>query len=483
MTDLNKKITDFVNERFQDSVKKKGIALKRAETLISRGLSDEKVIYSLVTDEISKDKPQKRKLPAEMYDKVNYMCRRHMDRMVHFELDYDFVPDVEALKTVIICFFEAAPVMHSSFVDNHIAPYWRVCDYHIDEVLTVKEVDDLSVAADEFLLRDIDVKSNVQMKIGLFTKNDACKICFLFNHMCMDGGDLKRFLHGLIQNYNGYVQSGEPPVNFYSGTRAYKRVYDDLSREDKSKAKKLFANVSAHDKHSLPFSAKSKDDYKIIARKKIGKDVFETARAVGKSYGATANDVIVAAYIRAFYSVSDCPENERVGVSCAVDLRRYIKDIETTGYTNHTTFMPCIVESKGKDMLETLKAVVKSTGEAKQDKFMGLHGLPLLNMGYSTMVYAQAELVVGAFYTNANLAVSNIGALDTAALSIDGHLPVDATFAGAVKNKPCALMSALSTNGNLSLTVCINGNEKDKELLDNFFDAIEKNIVELAKVQ
>lgn len=34
--------------------------------------------------------------------------------MVHVELRYDFEIDIEALKTVLICFFEKAPVLHSS---------------------------------------------------------------------------------------------------------------------------------------------------------------------------------------------------------------------------------------------------------------------------------------------------------------------------------------------------------------------------------
>ena len=53
-----------------------------------------------------------RRLNAELWDKMHYLFRDFNDRMVHVELRYDFEIDIEALKTVLICFFEKAPVLH-----------------------------------------------------------------------------------------------------------------------------------------------------------------------------------------------------------------------------------------------------------------------------------------------------------------------------------------------------------------------------------
>ena len=56
-----------------------------------------------------------KKLNAELWDKMHYLFRDFNDRMVHVELHYNFEIDIEALKTVLICFLEKAPVLHSSF--------------------------------------------------------------------------------------------------------------------------------------------------------------------------------------------------------------------------------------------------------------------------------------------------------------------------------------------------------------------------------
>lgn len=467
---------DFkIIENFTDSEfgkKEKAAKTARVHELAARGFEDEKIIIDIIKNE----KPIPKKLPAELYDMVNYMCRRKMDRIARFEIEYDFIPDIRILKTVLLCLIEAAPVFHSQFIDNHIKPYWRVSDYRIDDIFSVQKTDNLQQSADEFLLNDIPVKSNVQIKIRLLICGGKSRLCFIFNHMCMDGGGVKSFLNDLFRGYDSYLKNGTVNVFYSDKSRAYERVYDDMSEEDKRAAKKLFAGNTVKDRHSLPFTPADKADKKIFVRKKIGADVFEPARLKAKQYGATANDLICAAYIRAFYDVSGCEETEKIGISCAVDLRRYMKRPENIGYTNHTAFMPCTVDSMGETMADTLKAVVKSTVEAKSDKFVGLHGQPLLNLGFSTMVYAQAEMITGLFYNVANLSVSNVGAITAEAFAMGNHSPTGVWVGGAAKDKPCAALNVLSYAGDLMLTTCIKGNESDRKILSLFFDRIEENL-------
>ena len=47
---------------------------------------------------------------------------------------------------------------------------------------------------------------------------------------------------------------------------------------------------------------------------------------------------------------------------------------------------------------------------------------------------------------------------------------------GAVKYKPYVLLSATSLNGELTLSMCVRGNGKDKNVVEKFFDLMEKNI-------
>ena len=148
------------------------------------------------------------KLKAEMYDKVNFMCRRYMDRIARFRLDYDFVPDEGALKNALTDLYEASPVFHSRFVNNPINPYWVVSDYKIEDSLVFEKTDDIESSAYDFLVQGVDIRDNTQMKIAVFHKDGKCAVCFRWNHMLMDGGGFKQFARDLFRAYDEIIETG-----------------------------------------------------------------------------------------------------------------------------------------------------------------------------------------------------------------------------------------------------------------------------------
>lgn len=58
---------------------------------------------------------------------------------------------------------------------------------------------------------------------------------------------------------------------------------------------------------------------------------------------------------------------------------------------------------------------------------------------------------------------------------------IDGFMTGAVKYKPYVLLSATSLNGELTLSMCVRGNGKDKNVVEKFFDLMEKNIKVIAE--
>ncbi|MCI9641171.1 MAG: hypothetical protein HFJ98_00025 [Eubacterium sp.] len=419
-----------------------------------------------------------RKLNAELWDKMHYLFRDFNDRMVHVELRYDFEINIDALKTVLICFLEKAPVLHSSFTDNRIHPYWTVKDYKIDDVLTVKEVSEaeLDFEINNFLIQYIPPDADVQMKVAVFNHNGKSVLCVVENHMCMDGGDLKYFMKALCQNYNDYIESGISPVDLRTGTRSYESVYEDFSTGEKRLAKNLYKNVNSKDDHGFPFTPNSIRDKSFIAKRKIPASKFDEIRFAGKKHGATINDMLLTAYFYALYELAGFDSREGISISCAVDLRRHLKSSEGQGVTNHTAWMQCRVPERGANIFETLNFVVQSSNQFKEDKFIGLHGLPLLSFGYKILPLAASEEVIKIGYANPLLAMSNIGILEVDKLALEGHEPIDGFMSGAVKYKPYALLSVTSVRKELTLSMCVRGNEEDKLIVDKFFDLIVKNI-------
>lgn len=421
-----------------------------------------------------------RKLNAELWDKMHYLFRDFNDRMVHAELHYDFLIDIEALKTVLLCFLEKAPVLHSSFVDNKLFTYWKVNDFTIDDVLTVSTPDNLDEAINDFLTQYISYDDKVQIQVAVFFHEGKSVLCIVENHMCMDGGDLKYFMKALCKNYNEYIENGVSPIDLKTGSRAYDEVYEDFSRTEKKMAQNLYKNICSKDDHKFPLTPDNIKDRSFIARHKIDKERFTRLRASGKKVGATVNDMLVTAYFYSLYELAGFGVKESVTISCAIDLRRHMKDTDDTGITNQTSWMQCNIPELGKDIFETLEYVKKSVAKFKKDKFMGLYGLPLLKLGYSIMPQAASEQVIKIGYSNPLIAMSNIGVLETDKLALSGHKPIDGFMTGAVKYKPYVLLSATSINSELTLSMCVRGNKEDEEIVNKFFSLMDKNIETLS---
>lgn len=420
-----------------------------------------------------------RHLNAELWDKMHYLFRDFNDRMVHLELHYDFEIDLEALKTVLICFLEKAPVLHSRFVDNKVSPYWEVMPYNIEDVLTVKHSENVEKDIDEFLTQYIPPESDLQMKVGVFFYEGKTALCIVENHMCMDGGDFKYFIKSFCKAYSDYVEKGISPMNLREGTRSYDSVYSDLSKTQKKMAKNLYRNVCAKDTHRFPLTESRDEDRSFIARRKLSEETFLKIKAAGKQRGATVNDMLVAAYFYSLYELAGYGTDESVTISCAIDLRRHLKDDDGQGVTNHTAFMQCNIPRRGRDIFETLQYVINSSNLYKKDRFMGLYGLPLLKFAYKILPHSASEEIIKIGYSNPLLAMSNIGILDHKALALGGNEPVDGFMTGAVKYKPYVLLSATSMRNVITLSMCVRGNEEDKKIVNRFFDIFEESIEKL----
>ena len=418
----------------------------------------------------------KRRLNAELWDKMHYLFRDFNDRMVHVELNYDFVIDAEALRTVLICAFEKVPVLHSKFVDNKLWTHWEVTPYNIDDVLTVSYPDDIETAVDEFLTQYIAPTENIQMKVALFIKDGRSTLCMIENHMCMDGGDLKYFIQEFCKNYSEYVTNGISPISFRTGSRAYDDVYSGFSKTEAGVARRLFKNINARDDHRFPLTDDDIRDSSFIARKKFSTETLDKLKAKGKELGATINELILASYFYSVYELAGYPESDTVMISNAIDLRRHMESVENKGFTNHTSWMQCAIPERGKDIFETVKYVVQSSNKFKKDKFMGLYGLPLLNFGYNFLPHGVSEEIIKIGYSNPLMAMSNIGILNGQHFALCGNEPTDAFMSGAVKYKPFVLLTVTTYKKVITLSMCVRGNDEDKKIVNRFFELMEKNI-------
>lgn len=423
----------------------------------------------------------KKILKAEMWDKMQYLFRNYYDRMMHCALYYDGKVDADTLKRALKFQLDNVPVLHSRYHNNFIKPYWVVQNYSVDDVLTVADSNDIERDVMNFVSQRISIKDNVQIKVGLFTKDGKSAVVVVVNHMCFDGGDLKYFVIKLCENYTKLV-SGDENMTIKHGSRAYDMVYSSMTEEDKKVAKGLYRNISAvKDEHFFPLTEKREGDRNRIIKRKLSAERFNAARAAGKQLGFTVNDVMLAAYVRSLYDFGVFRDGETLTVPCMVDLRRHMKQggLET-GLTNHTGFMTVSVASVGATMRDTLDAVAKAMEKNKTDKFLGLYSLPLLNLAYAIFPHCISEQAIKLGYDNPLIGMSNIGSIKPAEYRMENAVPEDGFYTGAVKGKPFMQLALTTFEGEVTFTIAITGNEDDEKKVNEFFDILLANIDKVA---
>ncbi len=414
---------------------------------------------------------------AEMWDKMQYLFRNYYDRMVHCVQYYDNLLDINVLKRVLVFTTEKVPVLHSSFRDNAVEPYWSVEDYTVNDILTVRESTDLEADINAFISQCIPVDSNVQYKMAVFNKDGRSTLCMIVNHMCMDGGDFKYFMKKLAENYNKLLE-GDRDLDIKTGSRSYDAVYSKLTEEEEKIARGLYKNISQiKDEHYFPLTPSSPVDKTRIIRRKVGKELFASFRKIGKNLGVTVNDMMLAFYVRALYEIGMFRDDERLTIPCMVDLRRHIVDGGAgTGLTNHTGFMQCSTERKGETINDTLIEVLRSVRKSKDDPYMGLYSLPLLKLAYAIFPFVISETAIKIGYLNPLIGMSNIGVMDDRALRMGDAEIVDGFMTGAVKYKPYMQLALTSLLGDITMTIAIRGNAEDEKTVNRFFDMIIKNM-------
>ncbi len=422
-------------------------------------------------------------LKAELWDKMQYLFRNYYDRMVHCVHYYDGRLDVKILKQVLVWTVEKVPVLHSAFHGNLVEPYWSIESYTVDDFFFEKDSIDVEKDIDSFIIGDIPVDSNVQLRVQLLHHEGGDVLCFLVNHMCMDGGDMKYFVKKLAENYNKML-SGDRRLHIKTGSRSYDAVYSKLSGDELAHAKGLYKNISQiKDEHYFPLTKPQDDDYKMIVRRKIDRERFAEFRKIGKTMDVTVNDLMLTVYIRSLYEIGMYGEDERLTIPCMVDLRRHIvAGGEETGLTNHTGFMQVSTERKGETINDTLIEVLRSVRLSKKDAYMGLYSLPLLKLAYAIFPYVISETAIKIGYLNPLIGMSNVGIIEDGKLKMGECNLVDGFMTGAIKYKPYMQLALTSLLGEVTMSIAIRGNDNDKAKVNEFFDLLIGNIDEFIEM-
>ncbi len=420
-------------------------------------------------------------MKAEMWDKMQYLFRAYYNRTMHAAYFYDGTIDIESLKKVYVAVIKEIPVLHSTYHNNFIKPYWVLNEnFSVDDFFSYVETDEPIKELDDFMGYTVPADGKVQLRARVIRSNGKDILGVVVNHMCFDGSDMRYLNVKIVETYNEYVKSGKLNPIIKKGTRSADQVYYQLSPEDQKIAKSLYKNISTvENKVTFPFAEDDGSEKCRLIREKLCREDFLKMKAKGKELGATINDVLLAAYFRTLYKYIKT-DGQSITVPCMYDLRKYTGG-SSLGLTNMIGFMPCTLSPDvGNTMADTVEKVKESLKGAKEDKFTGLYSLPLLKLAYTILPHCISEIAIRIGYTNPYIGMSNIGIINPLEFAFEGLNLVDAFYSGAVKYKPYMQLALTTFQNEITFSVGLRGNDRDAQIFHGFMQDVIKEIQEFS---
>lgn len=417
------------------------------------------------------------KFQTETGDQTQYLAHKINDNTIRFVLKYPFLIDQQRLTKAVEILVQRLDILHSSFRAGLLGTKWTVNQTYEADTLTIpsKITGDVLEAAKQAALHSIDFSGTVQIRCYLFYNKSESALAFLVGHMCSDGRDSAYLLKKLTEIYNS-LSAGETGQNITlkSGSRSVQQCYGGdpqmLSIDiDKFKSEK------SNEVKSIYYFCDEAAGKPCMAECAVSKETIDNCRNLATA--STVNDVILAAYCRAYIQQMQLPANSSVGIASMLDLRRYIPESDSAGVANLSGPINInLPDGIGSDFKYTLSKIARQTAALKEDNKAGLNFFLTVQKLYKTLPFPLIVAAGKKLFRNMSISLTNLGNLKSSDLKLENIFPDKLIFAGPVKKKPALQLSVSGLDGEISLCIVSQCTQKEYAQLENLLKIIVSEI-------
>ena len=421
--------------------------------------------------------------PAGGGERAQYLLRDYNDNTIRFVLNYPGLVDPDVLRKAAKAVVESVDVLHGTFFSDGTMAYWHINEdvgetnyFHYVET----EGDPAKTAASLSLL-PVYPEDKVQMYVTLVQSEEKSSVVIRQSHLVVDGGDGKYLISKLVEAYNLILESGiVDALEVKHGSRAPEKVYEKLSLSD---MKELMSNPLSSVETAYPYPTAEAGMARVTS-KVIPAEIMSAARKKAKVVGATANDLLVTAFYRAYAAIDGVDASAPMSVSSMMDLRRHCVDGDSEGLCNMSGALPTTLENGCTGSFEdTLTKIAKQTTAAKENPYAGLEGMPIMHTLTRSMPIWLLQMAVGKIYGKLSLGLTNLGNLKCADYALGNLIPDAGLFGGPLKKKPGMQVSVMSFDGECVLAVVGVYTKEDAALLQCTLDRMVQEIDDYAGTQ
>lgn len=402
-------------------------------------------------------------MPAFAHDTCNYVAKYGLGNfLIQVVMKLDGRLDFDKLSKAVRLSVETEPVLGCRFIE-HDPPYWKRLE-NIDSSMfcSMEETDNEEKAVRSFLESRLDMNHDPMLKVKLIRSSQNDTLGIKLNHTCCDGAGTKEYVHLLAHIYS--CIDNEDSI--------YVPVPSVRSREDHEKAFKTLGIKHPELDKSIVESPKTMwaFPWKLGRHKsiphfaicKLSKGQLETLSKYGKGRGATINDLILTAFYRAMFKMSQPPYGIPMDIGVTVDLRRYLPNQKADAIRNFSGGVVARLPRLSGESFDGTLSRVKSVMNRKKSKNPGYKNATAAERIEKMNFYQFANYIKfisqvskiqsqNCFYCTPGL--SNLGVLSKSLIKFGENVVTEAYVIPPVIRAPGFLLVASSYNGILTLSV------------------------------
>jgi NRPS condensation-like uncharacterized protein len=292
---------------------------------------------------------------------------------IRLELRFAGRLDLDRLTRAADLLLDAEPVLGCRYVRDERKPFWeRVGADRRDVVRVVADAGEYARCR----VAPIDSYEHPQVRLFVWRAADGDRVLLAVAHIAADAGGVKHAVGRLAAIYQALAtEPDHVPEPNVDGERDYTQVLRRLPRRALLRvarnylrhARGMYASPPVHG-FGFPDGPRHPIAY---ALRDLAADRVARIAAFGRARGATLNDLLVAAYFRAFADTTAWDGARPLRLQTTVDLRRwYLPGERAGGVCNLSSFeFPGLGRDLGATLAETVDRVHAITRRRKGDWF------------------------------------------------------------------------------------------------------------------
>lgn len=404
------------------------------------------------------------KYRAEAWDILQHLFKekRINDRTIHFAATFSENLNLECLKKSVDLSAAAFPLIRCGFHERSGRPYWENKGYTSDDMVEFVETENVNAAVWKALRKEADERNGPQVKITIIRNGKTDTLCVTINHMLCDAAGFKDYLSLLSSIYTGVEKDpGYCPVPL-TGKRNLRQIMKTFSWFDRLKIFTGNNDMTKPDTAKFDFEGDLKHPF--IEMKTIPREKVRPLKDYAKLHGATVNDVLLTAYIRALYQQF----GRVVAVPCTVDLRKYLPNRKAGSICNLVTNLTCDIGADiGASFDSTLEKVKERMDQQKAD-IVSLKSILLMEAAFRVIPYRLMGKAVDPFFSNPPIAFTNLGILDKGKLTFGTTKMTGAWMTSSIKFVPYFQIAVSTFDDVMALSANLYGTQADRNKISRF---------------